>query len=42
LIANPALASEMLGWKAGNLDPREHIESAWKWMRGSHGGRYAD
>ena len=42
LIANPALAAEILGWKAQNLDPREHIESAWKWLSGTHGGRYQD
>lgn len=40
LVANPSLAEQVLGWKALYLNPREHIESAWKWMNGPHGGRY--
>jgi UDP-glucose 4-epimerase len=42
LVADPALAAKVIGWKAAHLDPREHIESAWKWMSGPRGGRYAD
>jgi UDP-glucose-4-epimerase GalE len=42
LVAEPALAAKVLGWKAAHLDPREHIESAWKWMSGPNGGRYAN
>jgi UDP-glucose 4-epimerase len=42
LVADPSLAAKVIGWKAVHLDPREHIESAWKWMTGPRGGRYAD
>ncbi|MBK8094101.1 MAG: UDP-glucose 4-epimerase GalE [Verrucomicrobiaceae bacterium] len=40
LIADPALAAQLLGWRAQHLDPREHIESAWRWMNQPHHGRY--
>ncbi|MCW0220499.1 MAG: UDP-glucose 4-epimerase GalE [Prosthecobacter sp.] len=42
LICQPAKAKAVLGWEAVHKDPREHIESAWKWMTGPHQGRYAD
>jgi len=42
LVADPALAAKVIDWKAAHLDPREHIESAWKWMNGPRGGRYLD
>jgi UDP-glucose-4-epimerase GalE len=42
LVADPALAAKVLGWKAAHLDPREHIESAWRWMTGPLTGRYAN
>jgi UDP-glucose-4-epimerase GalE len=42
LVADPSLAAKVLGWKAAHLDPRGHIESAWKWMTGPRGGRYAN
>ena len=41
LICNPAKAKAVLGWEAQYKDPRSHIESAWKWMTGPRGGRYA-
>lgn len=40
LIANPAKAKEVLGWEAQFKDPRQHIESAWKWLTGPRKGRY--
>jgi len=40
LVANPAKAKAVLGWEAQYKDPRQHIESAWKWMNGPNGGRY--
>lgn len=42
LIANAAKAKAVLGWEAQMKDPKEHIESAWKWMNGPRGGRYED
>lgn len=41
LVANPAKAKEVLGWEAQHKDPREHIESAWKWLTGPRKGRYS-
>lgn len=40
LIADPSAAARIIGWKAKHLDPKEHIETAWKWMSGPGGGRY--
>lgn len=40
LVANPTKAREVLGWEAEYKDPRQHIESAWKWIAGPRGGRY--
>lgn len=40
LVALPAKAEQVLGWEAEFKDPREHIESAWKWMTGPRKGRY--
>ncbi|WP_395749181.1 UDP-glucose 4-epimerase GalE [Prosthecobacter sp.] len=40
LVAEPKLAKEMLQWQAVHTDPRDHIESAWKWMNGERRGRY--
>ncbi len=42
LVADPARAKAVLGWEARHKDPREHIESAWKWMTGPRQGRYAE
>ncbi len=41
LVANPARAKTVLGWEARHKDPREHLESAWRWMTGPRRGRYA-
>lgn len=40
LIAEPKLAKEILHWEAVHTDPREHIDSAWRWMNGERRGRY--
>jgi UDP-glucose-4-epimerase GalE len=40
LVANPAKAKAVLGWEAEFKDPRQHIESAWKWISGPRRGRY--
>lgn len=40
LVADPAKAKATLGWEAQYKDPRQHIESAWKWMTGPRRGRY--
>jgi UDP-glucose-4-epimerase GalE len=40
LVANPAKAKQLLGWEAQFKDPRQHIESAWKWLTGPRKGRY--
>ncbi|HEY1084263.1 MAG TPA: UDP-glucose 4-epimerase GalE, partial [Prosthecobacter sp.] len=42
LICQPAKAKALLGWEARHKDPREHIESAWKWMTGPRKGRYSE
>jgi len=41
LICNPAKAKAVLGWEAEFKDPRQHIESAWKWITGPRKGRYS-
>lgn len=41
LVANPAKAKTVLGWEAELKEPRQHIESAWKWMTGPRKGRYS-
>lgn len=41
LVANPARAKSVLGWEAELKEPRQHIESAWKWMTGARKGRYS-
>jgi len=40
LICDPAKAKAVLGWEAEHKDPRQHIESAWKWITGPRKGRY--
>jgi UDP-glucose 4-epimerase len=40
LIAQPAKAKAVLGWEAEHKDPREHIETAWRWLIGPGKGRY--
>ena len=41
LVADPSKASVVLGWEAELKEPRQHIESAWKWMTGERKGRYS-
>lgn len=40
LVADPAKARAVLGWEAEFKDPRQHIDSAWKWLTGPRKGRY--
>lgn len=42
LIADCALAKQLLGWEAEVTDIKEIIESAWAWMNGAKGGKYKD
>lgn len=42
LVANPALAKEILGWKAEYVDVRDSIRTAWAWTTQPHGGRYSE
>lgn len=42
LVANPAQAKAVLGWEADFKEPRQHIESAWKWMTGPRKGRFGN
>lgn len=41
LVADPSLAKSLLGWEAARKDVREMVRSAWAWMSGPRGGRYA-
>lgn len=41
LVCDPSKARAVLGWEAEHKDPRSHIETAWRWMSGPRGGRYA-
>lgn len=40
LVADPALAREVLGWEAVHRDAREMIRSAWQWLSGPQKGRF--
>jgi UDP-glucose 4-epimerase len=40
LVADPALAKELLGWVASRKDIREMVGPAWTWSSGPRGGRY--
>jgi UDP-glucose 4-epimerase len=40
LVADPALAKELLGWEASRKDVREMVRPAWLWMSGPNRGRY--
>ncbi len=42
LVADPSRAMEILRWQAAHLEPREHIDSAWRWMNGAQRGHFAD
>ena len=40
LVADPALAQELLGWVASRKDIRDMVGPAWTWMSAPGGGRY--
>jgi UDP-glucose 4-epimerase len=40
LVADPALAKELLGWVASRKDIRDMVGPAWIWTTGPKGGRY--
>jgi UDP-glucose 4-epimerase len=40
LVADPALAKELLGWVASRTDIREMVSPAWLWTSGPNQGRY--
>ena len=40
LVADPALAKELLGWVASRKDIRDMVGPAWLWTSGPNGGRY--
>ncbi len=40
LVANPALAEELLGWVAARKDIQDMVGPAWIWTNGPYGGRY--
>ncbi len=42
LVADPKMAKDVLGWEASRKDARSMIETAWKWMSASHGGRFSE
>ena len=41
LLADPRLAKELLGWEARHRDVRDMVRTAWTWISGPRGGRYA-
>lgn len=41
LIADPAKAEELIGWKAKNIDAYAMVASAWQWISGERGGRFS-
>ncbi|RYD35469.1 MAG: UDP-glucose 4-epimerase GalE [Verrucomicrobiaceae bacterium] len=42
LVADPSLASTVLGWTAKHRDIRGMLRPAWAWMTGPRKGRYGD
>jgi UDP-glucose 4-epimerase len=40
LVADPALAKELLGWAATRKDIREMVRPAWLWVNGQNAGKY--
>ncbi len=42
LVADPALAKQLLGWEARHRDVRDMVAPAWTWMNGPGGGRYPE
>ena len=41
LVADPALAKQLLGWVATRRDIRDIVRSAWAWCSGPHAGRFS-
>lgn len=41
LVADPGVARSALGWQAAWPDPRFMVETAWRWLTNTRGGRYA-
>ncbi len=42
LVADPALAKQVLGWEASRRDVRDMVRPAWLWMSGSNRGRFPE
>jgi UDP-glucose 4-epimerase len=42
LVADPALAKELLGWVATRKDIRDMVGPAWLWTTGPNHGRYPE
>jgi len=42
LLADPAMAREILGWEASRKEIRPMIETAWKWVSAPHGGHFSE
>lgn len=40
LVADPALAKELLGWTAARRDVRDMVRPAWAWASGPWKGRF--
>jgi UDP-glucose 4-epimerase len=41
LVADPGNAKKLLDWEASRKDPRNMIETSWKWMSQSHDGHFS-
>ncbi len=41
LVADPRNAKKLLDWEASRKDPRNMIETSWKWMSQSHDGHFS-
>jgi UDP-glucose 4-epimerase len=42
LVADPALAKELLGWAATRKDVRDMVKPAWLWTNGPNAGKYPE
>jgi len=40
LVADPALAKQLLGWEANRKDVRDMVRPAWLWCHGPNHGRF--
>ena len=41
LVADPRNAKKLLDWEASRKDPRNMIETSWKWMSQTHDGHFS-